>query len=152
MVGDWPGESLHRRHALAAMRERGHAHVLIPDGDEVAEPRLLEALLKVAEVGLSDHVRVRMDTYWKDARHVIRPREELAPALMLDCRTAEHVRVRDYAGGRPLLLGPEHGVLHHLSYAGPDERIRRKLSTWGHRHEVGGDWYRRVWLGWTATP
>ncbi len=39
--GDWPDESLHRRFALETMRERGHAHLLIPDGDEVAEPAVL---------------------------------------------------------------------------------------------------------------
>ena len=50
----------------------------------------------------------------------------------------------------PLILSPEHGVLHHLSYAGPDERIRRKIATWGHHHEVLPGWYERVWLGWDS--
>lgn len=152
VLGDWPDETSHRRSALEEMRRRGHHHLFIPDGDEVVSPRLLQTLLRLAASEVADTVRVRMDTYWKDEAHVIRPREELAPVLLLDARTARHGHIRDYAGERPLVLGAEHGVLHHLSYAGPDERIRRKLSTWGHRHEVGQDWYRRVWLGWDADP
>ena len=49
---------------------------------------------------------------------------------------------------REIVLGPEHGVLHHLSYCGPDERILKKLSTWSHRNEVVDEWVQRVWCQW----
>jgi hypothetical protein len=152
VIGDWPDESLHRRVAIEEMRRRGYRHVLIPDGDEVVEPSLLAALLTIADASLAERVRVSMDTYWKSPRYVIRPREALAPLLLIDSQTVVYERIREYAGGRQIVLDPNYGVLHHLSYAGPDERILRKLATWGHRQEVGKEWFRRVWLGWDADP
>lgn len=148
LLGDWTSEAEHRTFGIEEMRRRDHAHFLFADGDEVIEPRLLEALAKVAATDLADLVRVRMDTYWKSPRYVIRPREGFSPALLLDARTTRHLHMRECSGERPLLLGPEHGVVHHLSYAGPDERIRRKIATWSHRDEVADGWFRRVWLGW----
>jgi GT2 family glycosyltransferase/predicted Zn-dependent protease len=93
-----------------------------------------------------------MDTYWKDAAHVVRPREDLAPILLINCQASEHQHIREYSGERTILLGAEYGVLHHLSYAGPDERIQRKISTWGHRSEVTEEWYRKSWKGWELDP
>jgi len=152
VIGDWADEASQRRFVLEEMSRRGHTYFLIPDGDEVISRDLLTSLQKIAEVELADLVRVRLETYWKDGSHVIRPPEEFAPTLLLDCRTVQHHHLRDYRSARPLLLGREHGVLHHLSYAGPDERIRRKVATWSHRHEVDKEWYRRVWLGWDRDP
>lgn len=152
ILGDWTEESDQRRFAIQEARERGFTHALIPDGDEVIEPKLLDTLIKLAKAEVAERVYVHMDTYWKSARYVIRPREQLTPVILLDLRAVEHVHIRDFAGGRPLFLGPEHGVIHHLSYAGPDERIRRKLDTWSHRNEVAEDWYRRVWQGWDREP
>ena len=61
---------------------------------------------------------------------------------------AEPTGLRDFTGGRSLLLGPEYGLVHHLSYVGPDSRIQRKITTWGHKNEVDPGWWERVWLGW----
>jgi hypothetical protein len=148
VIGEWPGESEHRGFALAEMKRRGHGHILIPDGDEIPDDKLINALLRIAAADASDLVRVQMDTYWKSPRYLIRPREQIAPALMLDCRTSRHLHIREYTGERPLVLTPEHGILHHLSYAGPDSRILRKISTWGHRDEVRRGWFAQKWLAW----
>ena len=150
VIGEWPDESLHRRSALAEMKSRGHRFALIPDGDEIISPELLEAVLRIGKEDLADVVRVRMDTYWKSPEYVIRPREELAPIIALNCQESEHDYIREYTGKRLLVLSPEYGVLHHLSYAGPDERILRKIETWGHRTEVVSDWKNRIWAGWDS--
>jgi len=68
IIGDWPDEALHRRVALETMRQRGHRHVLIPDGDEIASNEPLDALVNLAKVGAADVVRVSMETYWKSPR------------------------------------------------------------------------------------
>jgi GT2 family glycosyltransferase len=67
---------------------------------------------------------------------------------MLDLRVARHVYIREFEGGKPLLLSPEHGLIHHYSYAGSNERILRKITTWSHRDEVVPGWYENVWLAW----
>jgi len=116
----------------------------------VIEPHLLEHLQQIAAAGLAERVYVHMDTYWKSPQYVIRPRERLTPVVMIDVQKVDHVHIREYTGGRAMVLGPEYGVIHHLSYAGPDERILRKISTWSHREEFVEEWYRRVWQGWDS--
>lgn len=152
ILGDWVDESAQRRFAQGEALQRGYTHAVIPDGDEVIEPKLLNTLLEIAHARIADRVHVFMETYWKSARYVIRPREQLAPVILIDLQAVQHNYIREYSGGRPLTLGPEYGLLHHLSYAGPDERIERKLSTWSHRHEVVEDWYRKVWKAWDTDP
>lgn len=148
ILGDWDNETDHRRHAYQEAKTRGYQYALIPDGDEIIEPKLLKALIKLAEGEIAERIYAHMDTYWKSARYVIRPREQLAPAILIDLNKTEHVYIRNYQGGRPLTLTPEHGVIHHLSYAGPDERIHRKITTWSHKDELVHDWYKNIWLGW----
>lgn len=150
ILGDWPNEELHRQSAIEAMRERGFTYVFTPDGDEIIEPCLLETMMEIAKAGLADRVMCHFDTYWKSAEYVIRPREAILPLMLFNLEQAHHVFCRNYDGGRPLVLGPEYGVVHHLSYGGPDERIRRKLATWGHKDEVVEGWYQRVWKGWDS--
>lgn len=150
VLGEWPKEELHRQASLQELRRRGYTFVLTPDGDEVIEPALLDSMLRIAKGDLADRVMCHFDTYWKSPEYIIRPREAIRPLMLVNIERASHVFCREYVGGRPITLGPEYGVVHHLSYCGPDERIRRKLSTWGHKDEVQDGWYARVWNGWDA--
>lgn len=152
IVGDWDDEQLHRRAALQLLQEEGWEYALIADGDEVVSPELLKTLLSLADSSIVDRVHVQMDTYWKSPDFVIRPRERLEPLFMVRPEAVEQVYIREYKGGTKLTLDASCGVIHHLSYCGPDERIERKLATWGHRHEVMRDWYQKVWRAWDADP
>ena len=152
ILGEWPSESAHRKSAYETLASRNCRYVLVPDGDEVLSEELLANVIAIAEAGLADRVYVSMDTYWKDASHVIRPRERLTPVILINVQKVQHFHIREFSGGRPLVLGPEYGVLHHLSYAGPDKRIRRKLETWSHRHELRPRWFEDVWLEWDRNP
>jgi GT2 family glycosyltransferase/tetratricopeptide (TPR) repeat protein len=147
-LGDWSSENEHRRAAIAESRARGYDYMLIPDGDEIVEDRLLETLLRVADEELGDRVYVEWDTYWKSPEYVIRPREGFRPCLMINLKRARQTHLRDHEGGCPLFLDSEHGIVHHLSYVGPDERIQRKTSTWSHRDEVVPGWWEDVWCAW----
>jgi hypothetical protein len=148
VTGEWHSELEHRRAAKEWLLEQGFSHALIPDGDEVLEPELLEALIHIAENELADRVYVEWDTYWKSPEYVIRPRERFTPCMLIDLRKVTPVGGRNFEGGRPLFLSAEHGIVHHLSYVGPDARIRRKLDTWGHANEVAPGWWENVWKRW----
>lgn len=150
--GDWTSESEQRQYAYQHMKTEGCTHCLIPDTDEVIEPALLSTIRKIVEADLADRIHVEMDTYWKSAEYVIRPRERLTPAILINLDCVQHVHIRHFEGGRGLTLGSEYGVLHHLSYAGSDERILRKISTWSHKDEVVPNWFTRIWKGWDADP
>lgn len=147
--GSWTSEALHRAAVLEQARADGLTHVLIPDADEIIEPALLEYLVSVAKADLADRVYVHWDTYWNSPNYVIRPRERFTPLELLKVGAVDHVHLRHYEGGRALTLGPEYGLVHHLSYSGPDQRIKRKIETWGHRSEVTRGWYERIWEGWS---
>ncbi len=148
VLGDWNSELSHRQVARDHLLEQGYTHALIPDGDEIIEPQLLDSLVKIATTELAERVYCHWDTYWMSPEYVIRPREAFTPLILCDLRQAVPVNGRNYEGGRPLLLTPQHGLIHHLSYVGPDTRIQRKISTWGHALEVVPEWYSRVWLAW----
>lgn len=149
-LGSWTSEEGHRAAAYAEGRRRGFTHAVIADSDEIIEPRLLDSLVRIAGNGLAERVYVEWDTYWHDTSHVVRPRERFTPCMMIDLRVARNVRNREFFGGRALFLGEEHGIVHHLSYVGPDERIEKKIRTWGHKDEVVPGWFERSWLGWQA--
>ena len=152
ITGRWQSEEDHRRAAFDYLSKEGFGYVFIPDSDEVIEHRLLDTLCTIAEQHLADRVYVTWDTYWgpidERTAYVIRPREGFNPALLINLEQAQYDGVRNFSSGRPLLLTGEHGIVHHLSYAGPAERIRRKISTYGHRDEVRARWYEAVYEQW----
>ena len=148
ITGEWSNEVDHRNAAAQHLKGQGFTHAVIVDGDEIIESSLLDAMLEVVKYGFAERIYVYMDTYWKTPEYVIRPRERLTPCMLMDLHKTQFTMVREVSGGRGLFLGPDYGVMHHLSWAGPEERIRRKLETWGHAQEVQPGWYNRVWRGW----
>ncbi len=146
--GDWEDESAHRTATIQWARAQGITRLLIPDSDEVLSPELLATLLELAGTNVSDEVHVEMDTYWKSPEYVIRPRERIRPVLLLNPQTVDHKFIRDYQGKRPLAITHELGVLHHLSYCGPNKRIEQKIGSWSHREEVVEGWKERIWDQW----
>lgn len=130
------------------MRENGFEYGLILDSDEVISPDLLDALLGLARLGRVDLVRARLATYFLSPTLRIQPDEQLAPIVLLNCQKARHRHIREYdcgPGERSLVLGPEFGLIHHLSWVGSEERIERKLATSSHRPEFVPNWKEDVW-------
>lgn len=148
VCGEWGSEIDQRMAALSHLESLGFEYAFIPDGDEVIEPELLATLIGIADAGLADRVYVEWDTYWKSPEYVIRPREGFVPAMLVKLGTATPVGGRNFEGGRYLRLNGTFGIVHHLSWVGPEERILRKLSTWGHALEVLPNWYEQIWKAW----
>lgn len=147
-LGDWDSEDMQRVHALEWARQNSVEFLLIPDSDEILSKELLASLHKIASVDLADVVHCTMDTFWKSPEYVIRPRERLLPPILVKPATCQHVHLREYRGQKPLLLPAEHGVLFHMSYAGPESRILRKIQSWGHKDEVAPNWLSSIWNRW----
>jgi len=152
VTGEWSDESSHRRGAYEYMRGVGASYIFIPDSDEIPEPLLMESLLQVAQSGLADLVKVRIDTYWKTTQHVVQPPEGIAPSFLINLDVVVHSFVREFEGGKELLLSRDHGIMHHLSYAGSDARIFKKTTTWSHKDEVAQNWWNSKWLAWDSDP
>lgn len=155
VIGEWSNESDHRRAAYEYLKNLGFEFVIIPDTDEILEPELIENLLKIAKAKIADRVHVTMETYWKSAEFRVRAadhRRPLLPIMMINLKTVEHVYIREFQGGKLLVLGEDFGIMHHLSYVGSDERIHKKVNSWSHKDEVVPGWYQKVWLGWDVNP
>ncbi len=148
MLGEWASEDEHRQAAITECRTRQYQYAMIPDGDEIMEPKLLDTLIKIATDEIADRVYVEWDTYWKSPEYVIRPREAFHPCMMINLGRVRQTSLRNHDGGCPLFLDAEHGIVHHLSYVGPDSRIKRKITTWSHRNEVVRGWWSDVWHAW----
>lgn len=148
VVGDWKDEVDHRRAANDWLVKRGFTHALTPDGDEIVEPQLLAMLGTLARHRLAERVTATFETYWKTPEFVIRPRESIEPVMLIDLQVARPEWVRQFSGGRALHLSADYGIVHHLSYLGPDARIQRKIATGSHQPEVLAGWYEHVWLPW----
>jgi len=151
VTGEWPNERDHRIACLDWLRDKGYTHALFPDGDEIAEPLLVDSLCRIAKGRVAQRVYVTMDTYWRSPDLLIRPRERLTPLLLLELEAIEpdstsSFNGRLFTGGRQLVLDEEFGVLHHLSYVGGDERIKRKLASTSHSHEIIPGWFEDKWL------
>jgi len=150
--GEWSDETSHRRAAYRYLRDVGWNYCITIDSDEIIEPSLLDKLTAIAEAKVADRVHVEWDTYWKSPEFVIRPREPFKPCALINLETVSHVHIREFVGGTPLLLNAEHGIIHHLSYAGGDERIWKKITTWSHRDEIIPDWWNSVWKAFDRNP
>ena len=148
VLGEWRSELEHRQFALAysaraGLHPRPHSR---RRRDHRTRPASRPAQIAASE--LAERVYVHWDTYWKTPEYVIRPREPFTPCMLLDLRVAEPTGLRNFDGRQKPPPRPDYGLVHHLSYVGPDSRIRRKLATWGHKHEVLPGWWENVWLPW----
>ena len=45
-------------------------------------------------------------------------------------------------------IEPSRAIFYHFSYARSPEKMREKLLTYSHAHEIPSGWYERVWLRW----
>lgn len=90
IFGEWGNETEHRRHAQDLLRSRDYGTILIPDGDEVIEPALLEAVLKLAENGAAEQIHVSMQTYWRSPHYRIVPAERIRPTILVDLNQVQH--------------------------------------------------------------
>jgi len=151
-TGAWNEENAHRQAAYAKAVELGFAYAITIDSDEVLEPSLLHNLKLVAETSFADRVYITWDTYWKGTDYVVRPREPFTPCILINLHNAHHVHIREFEGGKSLFLNEQFGIVHHLSYAGGDERILKKIKTWSHRDEIVPEWWDRVWKRWELDP
>src|SRR6185295_4412659 len=110
VIGAWASEDEHRQAAIKECKVRGYRHAMIPDGDEVMEPKLLDTLIKIATDEIADRVYVEWDTYWKSPEYVIRPREAFRPCMMINLDRVRQTSLRNHDGGCPLFLDAEHGI------------------------------------------
>ena len=147
--GEWADEATQRNAGLKLVAQAGADYCLVLDADEIYDPaQLREAMTLVRENPQVDCWRASCLTYWKSYRYRVDPPEAIAAAVFVRTGTGRFIENRTYQAAQSVTLPPQTLVFHHMSYARSDEQILRKITTFGHAHQVVAGWYDNVWRKW----
>ncbi|MFA5857605.1 MAG: glycosyltransferase [Elusimicrobiota bacterium] len=127
-------------------------YVLLIDGDEVYEEKHITNLLKYAYTNTEDvSFYSRWYTYWKTPGFRIDPMEPYSPLVLFKPNSETLFtgpRVINDKERERNILNPEDVLVHHFSYAKPDDKIRQKILSFSHCREIVDGWYENVWRKW----
>jgi GT2 family glycosyltransferase/tetratricopeptide (TPR) repeat protein len=149
--GAWTNETEQRNAGLNILREKGFTYCFAIDADEIYDPtelkRMIDLVVSRPDV---DCWHVSLDTYWKSYRYRIDPREPLKPLVFLKVGNTRFTLNRSAKGENHMVIVPELGICHHLSYAHSDAEVLKKISTFSHADEVIPGWFENIWKKWDS--
>ena len=155
--GVWDSELAHRNAGVRLCRKEGYRYYFLVDGDEVYRQDHLENLRD----DLLAHPRVgqfiiKCDLFWRSFRYRI-PADDLLwmPRRMFKLGWSElgksHIPLplpaRFTGNNKTNSLGPVYHVdprrviFYHFSFARRPDKMREKLRTYSHAHEILNGWY-----------
>lgn len=114
------------------------------DSDEMMEAVQIERLIRFTEKCPVPAIGVTPEIYWHDIDHVLTPRPEYEPIIMM----------KPYVKFWKIRNIDSHYVkstvdMHHLSWAYPKD-IYKKVTNYAHATDFDGDsWYHNHYAGWT---
>lgn len=163
--GTWDSEMDHRNAGMTLCRRARAGYYFLVDGDEVYRAdhldNLREELLAHPEAG---QFIIKCDLFWRSFRYripaddqtwmprrmfKITPWSELGKSHLpvpLPSRFTGNNKTNSW--GQVHHIDPRRVIFYHFSFARSPERMREKLSTYSHAHEILNGWYERVWLRW----
>ena len=163
--GLWNSELEHRNAGMRLCWQEGFDYYFLVDGDEVYRADHLENLREdMASRPNVGQFIIKCDLFWRSFRYRIpadslpwMPRRafkmtrwsELGKShlpLPLRCRFTGNNKTNSW--GPVYHLDPRRVLFYHFSFARSPEKMREKLLTYSHAHEIPGGWYERVWLRW----
>jgi len=157
--GVWDTEEDQRNTCLDIARQQGFEYLIVQDADEFYhEEAYQKNLSEILENPDYAYYTTNWINYWKGLDYVLEFKDpgfgekdtihsrcaNFAVNLNMDTR---FVRKRTINFQDKVMHLS--GICHHLSYALSDDQVLRKISTWGHAHQVNAsNWYRWKWLAW----
>jgi len=157
--GVWDTEEQQRNECLRRARNDGFDYLIIQDADEFycgsEYQKNLEAIIKNPDYSFYTTPWIN---FWKNLNYVIEFKDpgfgekntiysrcaNFAVNLSRDTRFVRK-RIINHSNNSKHLPG----LCHHLSYVLSDDEVFRKISTWGHTHQVSiKNWYQKKWLAW----
>lgn len=164
--GTWDSELEHRNAGARLCRRAGARYFFLVDGDEVYRRDHLDNLrAEIAAHPEAGQFIIKCETFWRSFRYRI-PASELAwmPRRVFKLtwwsRLGKNAPIpvpwparftgnnKTNSWGTVHHISPERVVFYHFSYARHPQKMREKLQTFSHAHEIPGGWYERVWLAW----
>ena len=164
-TGHWTNEVDQRNFGLSVMLRAGIDYSFVIDSDEVyAEEDFVRILQYIEANSQIDAFHLEWNTYWKKSYYRIQPRENFKPLVAVRnshflftfirggitsvLRTKDSV-IKSTGAYNGVLIPPQMGICHHLSYARSDSYMLRKLETNSHHSEFIPNWYETVWQSWS---
>ena len=165
VTGVWSSELEHRNAGVRLCRREGHEYYFLVDGDEVYRADHLDNLREdlLARPGVGQFI-VKCDLFWRSFRYRV-PSAELAwmprrvfkltrwsslgkSPLPLPMRSRFIGNNKTNSWGPVYHLDPQRVIFYHFSFARRPGKMREKLRTYSHAHEVRNGWFEQVWLRW----
>lgn len=148
---EWPDEVAQRNFTIDQALNDGFEWGMIVDADEIYEKTELEKMISMVRAHPEISCwHVTWYTYWKSYKYRIDPPEPYKPAVFLKLGKCKFIETRNLEGAKHLLIDPEVGMCHHMSYARTDEEVRRKLSLFSHSHQILDGWFENIWKKWDS--
>lgn len=165
--GVWDSELEHRNAGMRLCWEDGADYYFLVDGDEVYRRDHLERLREdIAAHPEAGQFIIKCDLFWRSFGYRI-PADDMPwmPRRVFKMtRWSElgksHIpiprRSRFTGNNKTDSLGSvfhcdtRRVIFYHFSFARSPEKMREKLLTYSHAHEILSGWYERVWLRWPA--
>lgn len=167
VTGLWDSEMEHRNAGMRLCWEDRADYYFLVDGDEVYRRDHLENLradiLAHPEAG---QFIIKCDLFWRSFRYRIQandmawmPRRvfkltrwsELGKSRIPIPRRARFTgNNKTNSWGSVFHCDTRRVIFYHFSFARSPEKMREKLSTYSHAHEILSGWYERVWLRWPS--
>lgn len=161
----WNSELDHRNAAMALARESGGELYWLVDGDEVYRQEHLEVIKEeVARHPEISQFIIKCDLFWRSFWYripagelgwmprrifrITRHRPVLGLRFPYTCRFIGNNKTNSL--GAVYQIPPERAIFYHFSYAHTPARMKDKLSTFSHAHEIRNGWYESVWLKWPS--
>lgn len=163
--GTWDSELEHRNAGLRLCRQARADYYFLVDGDEIYRQDHLDTLREeiIAHPEAGQFI-IKCDIFWRSFRYRI-PADDLAwmprrlfkltrwselgksrIPLPIPCRFTGNNKTNSWGAVHHIL--PERVIFYHFSFARSPEKMREKLLTYSHAHEVPRGWFERVWLRW----
>ena len=165
VTGVWDAERDHRNAGLQlCVRDRMDYYFLV-DGDEVYRQDHLERLREdLAAHPEASQFIIKCDLFWRSFRYRI-PADDLGwmprrvfkltrwsalgkshLPVPIRCRFTGNNKTNSW--GAVHHVDPQRAIFYHFSFARRPDKMREKLRTYSHAHEVLDGWFERVWMRW----
>lgn len=145
MVDDFPPDE-HQRH-IGLDYFKNYDWCLIVDADEFYTREDIKKILDYLETADKEVYSCgKMLVYFKDLDSIAVREIGHKPPIMA---MRPHMRFSGIRGvDYPFYFIPD-TTLYHLSYVRTNAELVKKISTFGHSHEIIPNWYQDVWMKWT---
>lgn len=165
VTGVWDSEQAQRNAGMRLCLAAGCTYYFLVDGDEVYRSDHLEHLREeIAAHPEAGQFIIKCHLFWRSFRYRF-PAEDLGwmPRRVFKVTWISRLGKswiplpwpcwftggnKTNSWGTVYHIPPERVVFYHFSYARRPEKMREKLMTFSHAHQILAGWYERVWLRW----